>query len=223
MYPTTNQMVRTTPAAVAASLSGQTMNINGSSASCTGNAATATLATKASTLSQSGGNGTAMTFNWSGQSGQPTWLWGSNDGSNIYVWNPSNFSVNYANTAGSAPANGGTSAACSGNAATVTNGVYTSAFPNSLAANGYQKVQGGTIIQWGVVTTAALGTSTVTLPIAFPSACQSVTIGNVATSSAGSGGSFGYASILSASQIKITNDYATTNNSTTYYWIAIGY
>ena len=34
-------------------------------------------------------------------------------------------SVNYATTAGSAPANGGTSAACSGNAATVTNGVYT--------------------------------------------------------------------------------------------------
>jgi hypothetical protein len=40
-------------------------------------------------------------FNWSGQSGQPTWLWGSNDGSNYYVWNPSNFSVNYANSAGS--------------------------------------------------------------------------------------------------------------------------
>jgi hypothetical protein len=43
-----------------------------------------------------------MTFNWSGQGGQPNWLWGSNDGSNIYVWNPSNFSVNYATSAGSA-------------------------------------------------------------------------------------------------------------------------
>jgi hypothetical protein len=64
-----------------------------------GNAATATLATKASTLSQGGGNGTGMTFNWSGQSGQPTWLWGSNDGTNIYVWNPSNFNVNSATTA----------------------------------------------------------------------------------------------------------------------------
>lgn len=39
-------------------------------------------------------------FNWSGQGGQPTWLWGSNDGTNMYVWNPSNFSVNYANSAG---------------------------------------------------------------------------------------------------------------------------
>lgn len=70
----------------------------------TGNAATANLATKASTLSQGGGNGTAMTFNWAGQSGQPTWLWGSNDGSNVYVYNPSNFSVNHATTSGTANA-----------------------------------------------------------------------------------------------------------------------
>jgi len=70
----------------------------------TGNAATSTLATKASTLSQGGGNGTGMTFNWSGQSGQPTWLWGSNDGTNIYVWNPSNFNVNSATTATTANA-----------------------------------------------------------------------------------------------------------------------
>ena len=40
-------------------------------------------------------------FNWSGQSGQPSWLWGSNDGTNYYVWNPSNFRVSYANSAGS--------------------------------------------------------------------------------------------------------------------------
>ena len=36
------------------------------------------------------------TWNWSGQSGQPSWLWGSNDGTNMYVWNPSNFNVNTA-------------------------------------------------------------------------------------------------------------------------------
>lgn len=45
-------------------------------------------------------------FNWSGQGGQPSWLWGSNDGSNYYVWNPSNFSVNYANSAGYASSAG---------------------------------------------------------------------------------------------------------------------
>lgn len=59
-------------------------------------------------------------WNWAGQAGQPSWLWGSNDGTNMYVYNPSNFNVNYANSAnyanstnyansaGSAPANGGT-------------------------------------------------------------------------------------------------------------------
>lgn len=32
-------------------------------------------------------------WNWSGQGGQPTWIWGGNDASNMYVYNPSNFSV----------------------------------------------------------------------------------------------------------------------------------
>ena len=43
-----------------------------------------------------------MRMHWSGQDGQPTWLWGGNDENNMYVWNPSNFSVKYANSAGSA-------------------------------------------------------------------------------------------------------------------------
>lgn len=41
-----------------------------------------------------------MKFHWNGQSGQPTWLWGGSDASNMYVYDPSNFSVNYANSAG---------------------------------------------------------------------------------------------------------------------------
>ena len=43
-----------------------------------------------------------MRFHWSGQGGQPTWLWGGNDGENMYVYNPSNFTVSRANTAGRA-------------------------------------------------------------------------------------------------------------------------
>ena len=43
-----------------------------------------------------------MRFHWSGQGGQPTWLWGGNDGENMYVYNPSNFTVNRANTSGTA-------------------------------------------------------------------------------------------------------------------------
>lgn len=41
-----------------------------------------------------------MNWNWSGQTGQPAWLWGGSDGANMYVYNPVNFSVNYANSAG---------------------------------------------------------------------------------------------------------------------------
>lgn len=45
---------------------------------------------------------TWSTWYWSGQSGQPSWLWGSDDGTNMYVYNPSNFRVSYANSAGNA-------------------------------------------------------------------------------------------------------------------------
>lgn len=41
-------------------------------------------------------------WSWSGQSGQPTWVWGGNEFGQYKVWNPSNFNVNYANSAGSA-------------------------------------------------------------------------------------------------------------------------
>lgn len=74
------------------------------------------LVYKASTLAQGGGTGAAMTFNWSGQGGQPSWLWGGNDGANHYVYNPSNFNVNSASyatnagTAGNATNLGGTAA-----------------------------------------------------------------------------------------------------------------
>jgi hypothetical protein len=47
-------------------------------------------------------SGSYLNFQWSGQGGQPSWLFGSNDGANVYVWNPSNFSVSYANSAGTA-------------------------------------------------------------------------------------------------------------------------
>lgn len=78
------------------------INVTGSA----GSAAASTLATKASTLAQNGGNGTAMTFNWSGQGGQPSWLWGSNDGVSHQVYNPSNFSVSNAANLGGVPAGG---------------------------------------------------------------------------------------------------------------------
>ena len=90
----------------------------------TWNQNTTGLAAKASTLSQNGGTGVAMTFNWAGQGGQPSWLWGGNDGSNHYVYNPSNFSVNYASTSGSSGSCTGTAASASQLVGAAPNGIY---------------------------------------------------------------------------------------------------
>ena len=54
-------------------------------------------ATAANKLRREGGVDTS--WYWNGQGGQPGWLWGGNDGTNMYVYNPANFSVNYANSA----------------------------------------------------------------------------------------------------------------------------
>jgi hypothetical protein len=55
-----------------------------------GNAATASVATA---LAKDGDTAHPMTFHWNGQGGQPTWVWGGEDASNVYVYNPSNFTV----------------------------------------------------------------------------------------------------------------------------------
>lgn len=53
----------------------------------------------------------------------------------------------------------------------------TTAFANpgsSLAASGYQKLPSGLILQWGSFTSSGAGTSSVSFPIAFPTACRQV-------------------------------------------------
>ena len=61
-----------------------------------GNASTASVANVANYVANDSYN---ARFHWSGQSGQPTWLWGSNNGTDYYVWNPSEFNVSSATTA----------------------------------------------------------------------------------------------------------------------------
>lgn len=71
---------------------------------CFGNGHKGYTAVKASGFIINGGtsqqllraDGGVATFNWSGQSGQPTWLWGGNSEHSYYVYNPSNFNVNTA-------------------------------------------------------------------------------------------------------------------------------
>lgn len=86
---------------------------------------------------------------WSGQSGQPTWLFGSNDGVNWYVWNPANFNVNYATNANYANSAGSANSAGNGVAA---------------SGAGYIRFNDGTQICW----LANNGWSTTwTFPVAF--------------------------------------------------------
>lgn len=94
---------------------------NATFASSATNATLATLATLASTATNASyatnagraypnrSDGTGINFYWSGQSGQPTWLWGGNDGVNFYVYNPSNFAVSSASNASYASNAGNTS------------------------------------------------------------------------------------------------------------------
>jgi len=86
----------------------------------------------------------------------------------------------------------------------------------SLAANGYQKLPNGAIIQWGYN-----APSTVTFPIAFPNACRSV----VATQDNGSGGSGLTVRCVSPNTTNfiLGSDVCCTNIAKNRYWIAIGY
>jgi hypothetical protein len=62
----------------------------------------------------------------------------------------------------------------SGNAGTVTNGVYTTNFTGSnqsLVANGYQKLPGGLILQWGTYTSTSDDTQTFSFPTSFTTSC----------------------------------------------------
>lgn len=85
-------------------------NIATISTYCMGNGKKGYASVTASGFIKNGGNknqllradGGVAAFNWVGQSGQPTWLWGGNDFNSYYVYNPSNFRVAYASSAGNA-------------------------------------------------------------------------------------------------------------------------
>ncbi|MFL7775628.1 hypothetical protein IXW72_18855 [Escherichia coli] len=96
-------------------------------------------------------------------------------------------------------------------------------FGNSLTANGYQKLPGGMIIQWGSFsvspTGGSVGTVDITLPVAFPAACRSVNA--LISTNDPSARSVGF-DIGSTDRTKIRFTYtsATTNS---IYWMAVGY
>ena len=97
------------------------------------------------------------------------------------------------------------------NAATVTNGVYTNNFTGSgnqsLSQNGYQKLPGGLIFQWG----RSSVNTTVTFPIAFPNQCFCV------VASAGSNFEEFTTSITNTSFF-----FGTNGNNASSSWFAVG-
>ena len=87
-------------------------------------------------------------WHWQGQAGQPTWLWGGEDGTNMYVYNPLDFRVNYANSANSA--------------VTAANGV-------DSQADNWIRFRNGIQICWAKIPCGASGASTWTYGASFSS------------------------------------------------------
>ena len=130
--------------ATAGSIAGASVNYASSSG----------LAAKASTLSQGGGNGSGMIFYYLGQSGQPSYLWGTSDGINTYVYNPSNFSVNYATSASSATYAtylGGQSSSYYTNAGNLTGTLPSAVFGTGTNYQGYVVSAGSYLYSYGNV------------------------------------------------------------------------
>lgn len=96
---------------------------------------------------------------------------------------------------------------------------------NTTASPGYHILQGGTILQWGGITTPAAGPPTdisVTFPLAFPTVCFGVFVccnRNVVADGQSVNGS-NYASAITTSGCKVTIDGA--SGSTTSHYFAIG-
>jgi hypothetical protein len=118
--------------------------------------------------------------------------------------------------------NATTAASCSGNSATVTNGVYTTNFTGSnqsISANGYQKLPGGLIIQWGRDNDAGNTEGSVTFPLQFPNAVFCITTGAISN---GTGAQWVY-------QERIRTDFTTSgfnyqcSTDSGMFWMAIGY
>jgi hypothetical protein len=100
---------------------------------------------------------------------------------------------------------------------------FLSDFDKSLATNGYQKLPGGLIIQWGSgQSIPGSGSVAISFPTAFPNACFTVTL----TGSAASDVPVYVTTFSTSSFTAATVAYAAAYNgatSQTARWIAIGY
>ena len=87
------------------------------------------------------------------------------------------------------------------------------------AANGYQKLLSGLIIQWGACLSPSASTGTVTFPIAFTTACYAV----VVTDHAAGGANIADQSVNEAPTLTNFTWYASDSaQGPHFFWIAIG-
>ena len=93
-------------------------------------------------------------------------------------------------------------------------------FTQSLAGNGYVKLPGGVIVQWGISDTAPSGTRSVTFPTAFPTAVVSVQVTPVTTAAYGATASSATLSSFTATTFATSSGTVGTSN---FYFMAIGY
>lgn len=94
-------------------------------------------------------------------------------------------------------------------------------FGVSLASNGYQKLPGGLIIQWGVI---SISNGTFNFPITFPNGCFFVLPGN--TNAQGTSVDNAYAYPLNTSEFFAATKESQVSNAISNFaiaWIALGY
>lgn len=103
-----------------------------------------------------------------------------------------------------------------------TMAMFTNEFVASFAANGYQKLPSGLIIQWGSYVAAAGDGTARTFPIAFPGSCLDVQRNFISASDVG--GVLSYSSVTNTGFVPKWNCFACGANPTvTHHWFAIGY
>lgn len=92
-----------------------------------------------------------------------------------------------------------------------------SAFARSLTANGYQKLPGGLIIQWGSGNMSSGNSQVITYPIAFPTAALMGLISD------GTGSSSVFVMGVQTPGLSTMTAWCSSAAPGGYYWLAIGY
>jgi hypothetical protein len=99
------------------------------------------------------------------------------------------------------------------------------AFTQSIAANGWQRLPSGLIIQWGRLTSGiATGNNSVTLPIAFPNAVFSAAVAEITNDAWSQHAGWNQsASTLSTLVFHCSDTEANNSSVQAFSWIAIGH